>query len=75
MPKISPDQPLNPADDVYLSARQTRARYGDISDMSLFRWLRDPKMKFPEPMRIQKRRYWRTSDLLAWERDRAGGVV
>jgi hypothetical protein len=78
MPKIPPDQcspfgstPANPADDVYLSTRQVCARYGDVSQMSLWRWLHDPKMKFPEPMRIQKRRYWLLADLANWERSRA----
>jgi hypothetical protein len=40
-----------------------------ISDMSLWRWLQDPALNFPQPaLRIRGRRYWLESDLIAWER-------
>jgi hypothetical protein len=62
---------IEPSDnDVYLDARAVRRRYGGRSDMSLYRWLRDPALGFPAPIYIQKYRYWRLSDLLAWERSR-----
>ena len=54
----------------YLTARQTRNRYGDISDMSLWRWLRDESLHFPKPVLINGRRYWRLSDLVAFEKSR-----
>jgi predicted DNA-binding transcriptional regulator AlpA len=44
----------------------TRARYG-VSDMTIFRWLADPKLGFPQPIRINGRRYWRLADLQAFE--------
>jgi predicted DNA-binding transcriptional regulator AlpA len=50
-----------------LRAPQVRKRYGGISDMCLWRWLRDPKLDFPQPFIIRKRRYWHTSKLEAWE--------
>lgn len=56
-----------PVDDVFLSARQVTTRYG-VSKMTLWRWLHDADMKFPEPLQIQRLRYWRASDLVAWER-------
>jgi hypothetical protein len=56
-----------PADDVYLSAPKVQLRY-DVTSMSLWRWLKNPKMNFPTPTYIAKRRYWRVSDLVAWER-------
>lgn len=56
--------------DVYLDARAVRHRYGDRSDMALYRWLRDPKLGFPRPIYIQKYRYWRLADLIEWERRR-----
>lgn len=43
---------------------------GGISDMSLWRWLNDPKMKFPKPVVIQRRRYWREADVMQWIEDR-----
>lgn len=62
MPKTN-----NPADDVFLSARQVLDRYG-VSAMSLWRWLRDDKLNFPAPIYIGRFRYWRAADLFAWER-------
>lgn len=56
---------------VYLPAKKVRNRYGDVSDMTLWRWLNDPTMAFPRPLVINKRRLWKVDDLLAWERDRA----
>ena len=54
------------ADDRFLTAKQLRARYGDASDMWLWRRLLDDS-GFPQPMVLNKRRYWRVSDLVAWE--------
>jgi predicted DNA-binding transcriptional regulator AlpA len=59
------------AQDVFLVSRQVRARYG-VSDMSLWRWLRDEGLGFPHPIRIDERRFWRLSELEAWDRSRAG---
>ncbi len=41
-----------------LSAKQTRERYGGISDMTLWRWLRDPDLGFPQPTYINGRRFF-----------------
>jgi hypothetical protein len=51
----------------YLTAAQVRKRYGGVSDMALWRWLRDERLGFPQPLRIQSRRFWRLTDLVAWE--------
>jgi predicted DNA-binding transcriptional regulator AlpA len=59
----------------YLGSRAVRRRYGDISDMSLWRWLHDEKLNFPKPTIIQKRRYWRIAELEAWERARAARAM
>lgn len=57
--------------DTYLSAAQVRSRYGDISDMSLWRWSNNPAMGFPKPLRINRRRFFRLRELEEWERSRA----
>ena len=37
--------------------------------MSLWCWLKDPTIGFPQPtMRVKDRRYWLEADLIAWER-------
>jgi predicted DNA-binding transcriptional regulator AlpA len=58
-------------EDVYLTAAQVRSRYGGMSDMCLWRWLRDERLNFPRPLIINGRRYWRLRELIAWERARA----
>ena len=57
----------------YLPAAQVRARYG-VSDMSLWRWLKNEDLAFPHPIKINNRRFWRLNDLEAWEASRAGGA-
>jgi len=49
-----------------ISAATVRDLCGGVSDMTLWRWLNDRDMNFPEPVYIQKRRYWRETELDAW---------
>jgi predicted DNA-binding transcriptional regulator AlpA len=65
---MSSVEPLD--SDVYLDSRAVRRRYGGRSDMSLWRWARDSKLGFPQPIYIGKYRYWRLSSLLDWESTR-----
>jgi predicted DNA-binding transcriptional regulator AlpA len=52
----------------YLTGPQTCRRYG-VSDMTIWRWLHDDDIGFPQPaLRVRERRYWLESDLVAWER-------
>jgi predicted DNA-binding transcriptional regulator AlpA len=55
----------------YLTARQVLARY-NVSQMSLHRWLKNPDLAFPRPLYINRRRFFREADIIAWERRRAG---
>ncbi|MFZ2079401.1 MAG: DNA-binding protein [Xanthobacteraceae bacterium] len=57
-------------DEKFLSSSQVRQRYGDRSDMWIWRRLKD-KSGFPQPIDICGRRFWKLSDLVAWERKRA----
>lgn len=59
----------NDAADCFLNSAQTRARYGNASDMWLWRRLHDDS-GFPPPIVINRRRFWRLSELVAWERSR-----
>ena len=59
-------------DKTYLPAGQVRARYG-VSDMALWRWLRDEALRFPAPIRIHNRRYWKLAELESWEASRSDG--
>jgi predicted DNA-binding transcriptional regulator AlpA len=51
----------------FLPARQVWERYG-VTSMTLWRWLKDVDLRFPQPMLIGRLRYWRVSDLVEWER-------
>jgi predicted DNA-binding transcriptional regulator AlpA len=57
--------------DKLIGSRTLRERYDNISDMTVWRWLHDPYLGFPQPIYLGKRRYWRLGDLEAWERSRA----
>jgi len=41
-----------------LTAKQVRQRCGNISDMSLWRWLESETLGFPKPVYIMRRRFW-----------------
>jgi hypothetical protein len=60
----------DPAADVLLRALRVRKRYDDCSDMWLHRRLHDDS-GFPKPVYVGSVRYWRLSDLLAWEHAQA----
>ena len=49
-----------------IPAATVRALCGGISDMSLWRWLNNPEMGFPQPRVIARRRYWKEAEILAW---------
>ena len=64
------DEPL-----VYLSAAQVCKRYG-ITDMSLWRWLHDPELGFPQPaLRVKTHRLWTPAQLAEFEASRTAATV
>jgi predicted DNA-binding transcriptional regulator AlpA len=58
------------ADDRWLPGPEVDKRYG-ITPMSRWRWMHDPALGFPQPVKIRRRTFWRLSDLIAWERQMA----
>ena len=61
-------------DGPLLPSRVVLARYS-ICDRTLDRWLKNPALAFPQPVFINKRRYFRERQLQDWERVRAAGKV
>jgi hypothetical protein len=53
-----------------LPARRVCERY-DICDRTLDRWLADPRLSFPKPIVINKRRYFDADELDAFDASRA----
>lgn len=49
-----------------ITATKVRDLCGDVSDMTLWRWLNDPALNFPKPIYIARRRFWREADVIAW---------
>ena len=64
----APGEPISIAAgrDAFLPASGVWNRYG-ITSMTLFRWLRDEKLGFPRPVYIGRFRFWRVSELEAFE--------
>jgi len=68
---VSRKKPHNPPDSaVFLKANQLRERYGGVSFMWIVRTLeRDPT--FPRPYKFGRLRFFKLSELIAWERSAA----
>jgi predicted DNA-binding transcriptional regulator AlpA len=57
-------------EDAFLTSRQVKERYGGASDQWLWRRENnDPT--FPKPLRIHGRKFWKLSELAAYERSLA----
>ena len=54
------------AGDVLLTSVQVRGMVGGVSDMCIWRWIRDERVLFPKPMKMNKRNYWRQEDIKQW---------
>ena len=49
-----------------IGANALRILLGDVSDMTVWRWLKNPELGFPRPVYIARRRYWKEAEVLAW---------
>lgn len=58
----------------YLSGPQVQERYG-VTKMTLWRWCENPSMGFPQPLRINGRKYFDVTELDAWDRSRISGAA
>lgn len=66
---------MRTTDPVYLTAKQLRARWGNVSHMFVERLLQNDD-SFPRPIRLGggSMRFWRLKDIVRWER-RSGSDV
>ncbi|MBY5533023.1 DNA-binding protein [Rhizobium leguminosarum] len=58
----------------YLTGKQVATRY-QITPVSLYRWERDQRLGFPQPMIVNRRKLFKIDELIAWERSRAKGAA
>jgi predicted DNA-binding transcriptional regulator AlpA len=54
------------AGQTFLTGPQVQSRY-QKSHVTIWRWVRDPELRFPQPIQINRLNYWRLADLEAWE--------
>jgi hypothetical protein len=55
---------------VFLPSRGVKARYGNCTDMTIWRWQNDPAMNFPKPYYFGRLKMWRVDELDAFEASR-----
>ena len=58
-------------DKLYMTAAQVKRRYGNVSDMTLHRWLKSEKLGFPQPIKINNRRLWDSKSLESFDQKRS----
>ena len=58
----------NGDNEILLGSRLVRKRYNNSSAMTLYRWVKDPALGFPQPIVINGRNYWKLSQLVAYEK-------
>lgn len=67
------------ADDVLLTSKQVKAMCGNVSDMAIWRWTRDPQVQFPAPLKLESRtnsrNFWRLGDIRRWQAERLTKVA
>lgn len=49
-----------------IPASEVRQLCGDVSDMTIHRWMNRTDLNFPKPVYIGRRRYWREADIIVW---------
>lgn len=54
----------------YIVRRNLRARFGNISEMTLWRWEHDKRLAFPRAIAINGRKYYDLAEIEEWERTR-----
>ena len=53
--------------EAWIAAPNLCKRLG-IHPMSLWRWLRDPRLNFPQPIMVRKRRYFKMREVICGNR-------
>lgn len=52
-----------PRDDDFIASREVRRMFGNVSEMTLWRWMRSETVQFPRPISISGKNYWSLGDL------------
>ena len=61
---VNTHQPIAADDDDLIAASIVKRENGGVSDMTLWRWMRNPRIQFPPPdLVLNGRRYWKRRTL------------
>jgi len=55
--------------ETLIDVNEVQAIFG-VSKMTIWRWCSHDQLGFPRPVRIQRRRYWKEAEVVAWLRER-----
>jgi predicted DNA-binding transcriptional regulator AlpA len=58
-------------DEAMIGSKKVNDRYGNKARLTLYRWMKDPDLGFPKPVKIRGRHFWKLGQLRQWERQRA----
>ncbi len=58
------------ASQKYLTGPQVLDRY-QITRVTLFRWQKNKELAFPQPLTVNRRKFFLEDELIAWETNRA----
>jgi hypothetical protein len=64
--------------DALMNGRQVCQFFGNLSKMTIYRWVRNPASGFQTPFKIGQRNYWIRHEIIAFrdiQRARARGVA
>jgi len=53
-------------DEFLVNSKYARLMAGGVSVMCVWRWIRDPNVQMPAPVKINGRNYWKAGDLRTW---------
>lgn len=60
---------VNNSTSQFVTANDILKRYR-ITQMTLWRWINSADVKFPKPIYISKRRYFKINEIIEWENNR-----
>ena len=59
----------------YLTSADLRRIFGNCCQMTIYRYVNDETLNFPQPIKIRGRRYWDSVEIAAFNQRKAGVVL
>jgi predicted DNA-binding transcriptional regulator AlpA len=61
--------------EALINSAEVRRLCGIKSTMSLWRWVHNPKLSFPKPIKIGHRNFWRRAAVVKWIANRERATI